>query len=127
MTNQIKVLCIDDEPEITEVLKEYFSNRGHQCFTENSAKEGLIKAKSALPDAIIVDVVMPEMNGLEVCSMLKKDKETRNIPVILLSGKAGDYTIDEIYQSGCELLVKKPFSCERLIEIVKSFTVNLKK
>ena len=124
MANQLKVLYIDDEPEITEIVQAYFTSAGHHCVIENSAKEAINKAKSTSPDIILLDIKMPEISGLEICSMLKKDSDTADIPVILLSGKAGDYSVDEIYQCGCELLVKKPFSCERLMELVKPFTTG---
>ncbi|MCP4581443.1 MAG: response regulator [candidate division Zixibacteria bacterium] len=114
----IKILFIDDEPEITKIVQTFFSNAGFKCDVGNSAIKGLAKAKNNIPDVVLLDIVMPEMDGIELCGQLKQDPETENIPVLLLTGNDAKYESAQVYQTGCDLLIKKPFSCERLMDMV---------
>ena len=82
-----KILVVDDEPEITDILEAFLSNAGHTVVAENSAVMGLERAKTFKPDMIFLDIMMPQMDGYEICNELKKDPQTENVPVIFLTGK----------------------------------------
>jgi DNA-binding response OmpR family regulator len=114
-----KVLIIDDEPEITEIVEIFLSNAGFKVLAENTAVDGIKAAKKFKPDIIMLDIMMPGMDGYEVCNELKGDVETANIPVIFLTGKDSRDDSGRSFQVGGDLFVKKPFSCERLLEIVR--------
>jgi DNA-binding response OmpR family regulator len=122
-----KILVIDDEPEITDIIETFLENGGYEVKSENSSVIGIERAKSFLPDLILLDIMMPFMDGYEVCKELKKSEETSKIPVVFLTGKDARSDEGKSFQAGGDLFVKKPFSCERLLEIVKVVLVSLNK
>jgi CheY-like chemotaxis protein len=87
--------------------------------------EGLAKAKVFRPDVILLDIMMPVMDGYEVCSQLKKDPQTAQIPVLFLTGKDAKDDAGLSFQSGGDLFIKKPFSCERLLNMVKMVLISI--
>ena len=127
MASPNKVLVIDDEPEITEIIMAFLSNAGYEVEIENSSVEGLARAKDAKPDVILLDIMMPVMDGYEVCAQLKKDPETAPIPVLFLTGKDAKDDAGLSFQSGGDLFIKKPFSCERLLNMVKMVLISINK
>jgi DNA-binding response OmpR family regulator len=114
-----KVLVIDDEPEITDIIETFLENAGYEVKSENSSTIGIERAKSYLPDLVLLDIMMPFMDGYEICQELKKNEKTKNIPVVFLTGKDAQSDEGKSFQVGGILFIKKPFSCERLLEIVK--------
>lgn len=127
MATANKILVIDDEPEITEIINAFLSNAGYKVEIENSAVEGLAKAKSYKPDIILLDIMMPVMDGYEVCAQLKKDPKTAQVPVLFLTGKDAKDDGGMSFQSGGDLFIKKPFSCERLLNMVKMVLISITK
>ncbi len=122
-----KILIIDDEPEITEIVEVFLSNAGYGVVAENTAADGIKTAKKVMPDVILLDIMMPGHDGYEVCNMLKSDAATANIPVIFLTGKDSRDDSGRSFKAGGDLFVKKPFSCERLLEIVKIVLLSVAK
>jgi DNA-binding response OmpR family regulator len=122
-----KILVIDDEPEITDIIETFLESAGYEVKSENSSVIGIERAKTFLPDAILLDIMMPFMDGYEVCNELKKSKETSKIPVIFLTGKDARSDEGKSFQVGGDLFIKKPFSCERLLEIVKVVLLSINK
>ncbi len=112
------ILVIDDEPAVTEIIDAFLSNAGYEVITENDAARGLLKAKKLTPDVIFLDIMMPEINGYDICNELKHDPNTENIPVIFLTGRDRADDMGRSFKSGGDMFVKKPFSCERLLEIL---------
>lgn len=113
-----KILVIDDEPQITDVVEAFLSNAGHQVFVDNVAAEGLKKAKTIKPDIILLDIMMPGTDGYNVCNDLKNDPSTASIPVVFLTGKDRNDDMGRSFKVGGDMFIKKPFSCERLLEII---------
>lgn len=114
-----KILAIDDEPEITDILETFLEGAGYEVRSENSSTIGIERAKTFLPDLILLDIIMPFMDGYEICSELKKCEKTKNIPVVFLTGKDARSDAGRSFRVGGVLYIKKPFSCERLLNIVK--------
>ena len=114
-----KILVIDDEPEITDIIETFLESAGYQVRSENSSTIGIERAKTFLPDLILLDIMMPLMDGYEICQELKKSGKTKNIPVVFLTGKDARSDEGKSFKVGGVLYVKKPFSCERLLEIIK--------
>ncbi len=114
-----KVLVIDDEPEITEIIQTFLENSGYSVVAENSAMMGVERAKTFGPDLILLDITMPFMDGYDVCTELKKGISTASIPVVFLSGKDSKEDSGRSFRVGGDMFIKKPFSCERLLDIVK--------
>ncbi len=113
-----KILVIDDEPEITEIVQTFLSEAGYQVLVENSSQEAVKKAKNFKPDVILLDIMMPGVDGYNICQQLKNDPEFANTPIIFLTGKDRGDDMGRSFKSGGDMFIKKPFSCERLLEIV---------
>jgi len=118
-TKPAKILVIDDEPEITDIIETFLETAGYEVKSENSSTIGVERAKSYLPDLVLLDIIMPFIDGYEICRELKKCEETKNIPVVFLTGKDAQSDEGRSFQVGGVLFIKKPFSCERLLDIVK--------
>jgi len=114
-----KILVIDDEPEITDIVATFLKEVGYQVETENSGMAGVEKAKAFKPDLILLDIMMPFMDGYEVCEELKRVAQTKKTPVVFLTAKDAKSDEGRSFGSGGDMFIKKPFSCERLLEIVK--------
>lgn len=127
MSAKSKILVIDDEPEITEIIQAFLVNAGYMVKIENSSTAGLETAKSFRPDLILLDIMMPVLDGYEVCSRLKKDPQTMNIPVLFLTGKDAKDDAGMSFKAGGDLFIKKPFSCERLLNMVKVVLMSVTK
>ena len=126
-TKSAKILVIDDEPEITDIIETFLENAGYEVRSENSSVIGIERAKTFLPDLVLLDIMMPFMDGYEVCKELKKSIETSKIPVIFLTGKDARSDEGKSFEAGGDLFIKKPFSCERLLEIVKVVLLSINK
>ncbi len=122
-----KILIIDDEPEITEIVDVFLSNAGYTVVAENTAADGIKTARKIQPTVILLDIMMPGKDGYEVCNDLKADPATAEIPIIFLTGKDSRDDSGRSFQVGGDLFVKKPFSCERLLEIIKIVLMSVSK
>ena len=121
------ILIIDDEPEITEIVEVFLSNAGYTVAAENTATDGIKTAKKIHPEIILLDIMMPGMDGYEVCNTLKADPATSEIPIIFLTGKDSRDDSGRSFQVGGDLFVKKPCSCERLLEIIRIVLMSVSK
>ena len=126
-TKSAKILVIDDEPEITDIVETFLENAGYEVKSENSSAIGIESAKTFVPDLILLDIMMPFMDGYEVCKKLKKSEATSKIPVIFLTGKDARSDEGRSFEVGGDMFIKKPFSCERLLEIVKVVLLSINK
>ena len=114
------ILIVDDEPDALELIKFNLENSGFDVVTAEDGEEGLQKARALLPALIILDVMMPGMNGMEVCKQLKREVNTASIPIIMLTAKAAE--IDRVLglELGAADYVTKPFSPRELVLRVKN-------
>ena len=116
--NTAKVFMVDDEQEITEIVDTFLTEHGFQVMTENNPQNAIAKAKSYNPDVILLDIMMPGIDGYTICQNLKENPEFYNTPVIFLTGRDKSDDMGRSFKSGGDMFIKKPFSCERLLEIV---------
>jgi DNA-binding response OmpR family regulator len=114
-----KVLVVDDEEYIQHILNFSFGAEGYDVVTAADGEEAIKMAKSEKPDIIVLDIMMPKMDGYEACKRLKTDPRTKNIPVILLTAKGREVDRKMGSQAGADDYVVKPFSPGRLIERVE--------
>ena len=112
------VLVVDDDPVIQKLLQVNFEMEGYAVITASDGEEGLAKARAERPTAIVLDVMMPKMDGLEVARHLKADPETKGIPIVLLSAKAQQADIAAGTNTGAEEYLTKPFDPLELLERV---------
>jgi DNA-binding response OmpR family regulator len=126
-TENARILVVDDEREITEIVDAFLTTAGYEVAVENTAQGGIQRAKEFKPHLILLDIMMPGMDGYEVCNRLKQESSTASIPVVFLTGRDAQDDQGRSFQSGCDLFVKKPFSCERLLDIVKIVLLSVTK
>jgi len=121
MAEQIKplILSIDDDPDIRRLLEQMLVGSGYEVLTAVSGKEALRIAKNLKPDLVILDVMMPEMNGYEVCMKLQEDKDTAYIPVIFLTSKDEEQDKAKAFAVGAVDYVTKPFKKQVILEKIK--------
>lgn len=115
-----KILVIDDLPENIFILQDRLVQEGYEVNTAYGGTDGMEKAYSTLPDLILLDVMMPDMSGLEVCKTLVNDEKTKHIPIILVTAKAGAEDTKDGLEAGAFDYIKKPFNRVELMARVKS-------
>jgi two-component system alkaline phosphatase synthesis response regulator PhoP/two-component system response regulator VicR len=119
------ILVVDDEKHIVRLVQINLERAGYKVITAQDGKEGLQKAQQEKPDLIVLDVMMPYMDGFEVLKHLKKDPETRNIPVIMLTAKAQDADVFRGWKEGVDTYLTKPFNPMELLSFVKRIFQSL--
>jgi len=115
-----KVLVIDDLPENVFMLQDQLEHEGYEVIAAYDGKSGIEKARRELPDLILLDVMMPDITGIEVCKTLVADKETSGIPIILVTAKSDADDTKEGLEAGAFDYIKKPFNRIELVARVKS-------
>ncbi|MDD5136706.1 MAG: response regulator [Candidatus Omnitrophica bacterium] len=118
---KVKVLMIDDERDFLTVLSERLGAKGFDIVKAFNGREGLEKVYSEKPDIIVLDLMMPEMNGYDVCRKLKIDKTYKDIPVIMLTGKFHPDDIEFGKEMGADAYLTKPLDLELLLHKIKAF------
>jgi len=114
-----KILAVDDEKHIVRLVQVNLERQGYEVVTANDGREALEKVASENPDLVVLDVMMPYMDGFEVLQNLRRDPKTRDIPVIMLTAKAQDADVFRGWQSGVDCYLTKPFNPMELISFVK--------
>ena len=115
-----KILIVDDEKDILEFLSYNLKKEGFSIYTASDGSEGLKKTKKIKPDLIIVDLMMPKMNGIEMCENIRNDKKLSNVIILFLTARSEDYTQIAALDSGADDFIKKPIKPKLLISKVKS-------
>ena len=115
-----KILVVDDEPDAVELIEFNLKNADYRVATADDGNEAVRKARSFAPDLIVLDWMLPGIDGLEVCKRLRKDPQTSAIPIIMLTAKAGE--IDRVLglEMGADDYLTKPFSPRELLLRVKN-------
>lgn len=106
--NNIKILLVDDEDDILEFLSYNLKREGFDVYTASNGKEGIEKAKKILPQLIILDVMMPEMDGIEACGEIRQIPELKNSMVVFLTARAEDYSQIAGFDAGADDYITKP-------------------
>lgn len=116
----MKILVVEDTPSSRQLIVNYLQQAGHRVIEANNGKEGLEKSVTEKPDIVITDVVMPEMNGFELCRSLKKNPDTQNLRVVVCTSKNQD--IDRLWgmKQGADLYITKPFTQDDILNAIKS-------
>ena len=116
-----KILIVDDEADILEILKFVLESQGYECITASDGEEGLNLAREVKPDLIILDVMMPKINGYKISRLLKYDNKYKNIPILMITARSQeeDKIIGE--ETGADEYITKPFNVDFVVEKVKSY------
>jgi len=114
------VLVVDDSPTVREILEDILSANGFRVILAQDGYEGLVRVQDARPDLILLDLLMPRMDGYEVCRRLKRNDQTRNIPVVMLTVKELREDHGEGFREGADLYIEKPFTEKKILAIVEN-------
>lgn len=106
--SKIKILLVDDEPDILEIMNVNLSSEGYQIFTAENGKEALKLADKHLPHLVVLDVMMPVMDGIETCERLRMDDRFQNTIIMFLSARGEDYSHVAAFEAGADDYVTKP-------------------
>jgi two-component system phosphate regulon response regulator PhoB len=114
-----KILVVDDEPEAVELVEFNLKQAGFEVLTAADGADALKKAHSALPSLVVLDLMLPEIDGLEVCKMLRRDPATATIPIVMVTARAAE--IDRVLglELGADDYITKPFSPRELVLRIK--------
>ena len=119
-TNTKQILCIEDEPEMIDLIRLILGRRGFEVVGAAGGKEGLEKVRQQLPDLVLLDLMMPDMDGWEVYQQMKADEKTKDIPVIVVTAKA--QSIDKVlglHIAKVDDYIANPFSPQDLMNSVE--------
>ncbi len=114
-----KILVVDDDPDIVEIVESWLTTNKYEVYTAHSGAEGLGKCKLIRPDAVILDLMMPDMDGSTVAYEMKDDPNTSNIPVIFLTGAVKASEVPKSHKIGGQYFLAKPFKGEELLKMLE--------
>jgi len=117
---QPRILIIEDERALTDVLTYNLQREGYETIVARDGQEGLRKAQTLLPDLILLDLMLPVLNGLEVCRELRTNERTRHLPIMMLTAKAEETDQVVGFSLGADDYVTKPFSVKVLVQRIKA-------
>lgn len=119
-TSARKILIVEDEKDILQLVKLYLDKEGYRTITAATGSEGLRQARAEKPDLVVLDLMLPEIDGLEVCKRLRSAPETAMLPIIMLTAKAEESDTVIGLELGADDYVTKPFSPKTLVARVKA-------
>ncbi|SHI35321.1 response regulator transcription factor [Pseudozobellia thermophila] len=122
----IKILLVDDEPDILEIIGYNLSSEGYQIFTAKNGVEGVALAKKKQPHLIILDVMMPEMDGIEACEVIRSTPGLENTIITFLTARGEDYSQVAGFDAGADDYITKPIRPKVLVSKVKALLRRLK-
>ncbi|MDC6404554.1 MULTISPECIES: response regulator transcription factor [Maribacter] len=123
----ITILLVDDEPDILEILSYNLSSEGYEIITAKNGAEGVSKAKKKQPDLIILDVMMPEMDGIEACEIMRKTPGLENTIITFLTARGEDYSQVAGFDAGADDYITKPIKPKVLVSKVNALLRRLSK
>jgi len=110
-----KILVVEDEAELTGAIRIRLEQAGYEVLTAYDGQEGLEKARAENPDLIVLDLMLPKIDGYKVCRMLKFDEKYKKIPVVMLTARAQEKDEDLGYEVGADAFITKPFKYQVLL------------
>lgn len=125
-TNDIRILLVDDEPDILEIVGYNLKSEGYQVYTANNGIEGVKIAKKIQPHLILLDIMMPEMDGIEACEKIRNVKLLENTIISFLTARGEDYSQVAGFDAGADDYITKPIKPKVLISKIKSLLRRLK-
>lgn len=125
-TKDIKILLVDDEPDILEIVSYNLSSEGYEVYTANNGVEGVAKAKKKQPHLVILDVMMPEMDGIEACEIIRNTPGLENTIITFLTARGEDYSQVAGFDAGADDYITKPIKPKVLTSKVKALLRRIK-
>ncbi|MDA7566712.1 response regulator transcription factor [Flavobacteriaceae bacterium] len=122
-----KILIVDDDPDIIEILRYNLSLAGYEVKAASNGKEAIKKAKIFIPEIILLDVMMPEMDGIEACRLIREIPSLKNSRIIFLSARNEDYTQLSAFDAGADDYISKPVKPKILLKKISSIFKRIHK
>ena len=122
-----KILVVDDDPDIVEILRYNLSLAGYDVKSASNGKEAIKKAKIFIPEIILLDVMMPEMDGIEACRLIREIPSLKNSRIIFLSARNEDYTQLSAFDAGADDYISKPVKPKILLKKISSIFKRIHK
>ncbi len=116
-----KILIVDDEQDIVESLKFVLETADFACYCAYNGEDGLRLAKEIVPDLIILDVMMPKINGYKISRLLKYDAKYKNIPILMVTARSQDEDKLIGEETGADEYITKPFELDEVVKIVEKY------
>jgi CheY-like chemotaxis protein len=116
-----RVLVVDDDPRLLHIVAMYLGIEGYDVAMAANGEDGLAEVGKQRPDLIILDIMMPGMDGIEACRQIRANPDTVDIPVLMFSALSGDEDVEKARLAGANHLITKPFNLVGLGSVVKSF------
>ena len=114
-----RILVVDDDSDVVEIVESWLKTNGYEVYTAYTGKEGLQKCKLLKPDAIILDIIMPDIDGSGVAEEIKDNPATSNIPIVFLTGAVKSSEVPASHIVGGQYFLAKPFTGEDLLKMVR--------
>jgi two-component system, OmpR family, phosphate regulon response regulator PhoB len=115
-----KIMVVDDEPDVTELVAYHLKAKGYTVETLNDPNNSLATARSLQPDLVILDVMMPDLSGIQICRLLRADPQLRSVPVVFLTARAEEGDRVQGLETGADDYICKPFSPKELVLRIQS-------
>ena len=119
--NHGRILIVDDDPRLLHIVAMYLGIEGYDVVTAENGEDGLHEIEAQRPDLVILDIMMPGMDGIEACRRIRANPETQNMPVVMFSALSSDDDIERARLAGANHLITKPFNLVGLGSVVKTF------
>lgn len=116
---RMRVLVVDDDPEIVTFLATLLELEGIESQVATSAAAALEKLQQGLPNLVLLDIAMPDRDGLDLCRALKADPRTRDVPIFVVSARPGKDVVERALAAGAEEFIRKPFENQELIARIR--------
>jgi two-component system, OmpR family, alkaline phosphatase synthesis response regulator PhoP len=116
-----KILFVDDEADLIETLRFPLELEGYDVLVSNNGEEALNKARQEEPDLILLDIMLPKMDGYTICRLLKSDEKHRHIPILMLTARTQERDRQTAMQMGADEYITKPFDIDEVIKKIKSY------
>ena len=116
-----RILVIDDSPTVLYMVTEMIAQGGHETITATNGEQALYMAITQRPDLVLLDVILPKLNGYEVCRQLKATPQTADIPVVMITSKTKDKDREWGMEQGADDYITKPFAADDLLDVIDRF------
>lgn len=116
-----QILIVEDNPEIRSVLREFLESEGHTVVVAKTGEAGLEAVQEDRPDLILMDIMMPGIDGWELCGKIKSDSRLKDIPVVMVTSKIGKKHMEQSMDCGALAHINKPFKLDQLLETINGF------
>ena len=119
---KVRILLVDDEPSIVKMVGKRLEVEGFEVLVAMDGQEAVKKVQTDTPDLVILDLMLPKLNGYEVCMMLKEDTRYQNIPVVMVTAKAQEQDEKLGVVCGADAYIRKPFKAQELLDQIRALT-----